>query len=52
MKTKKWYNYLWIWSIVYFALGFFNILFDGGKFFRRNNRGDILHLSVCGRKTR
>ncbi len=27
MKTKKWYNYLWIWSIVYFALGFFNILF-------------------------
>ena len=28
MKTKKpWYSYLWIWSIVYFALGFFNILF-------------------------
>ena len=29
MKTKKkhWYDYLWIWSIVYFALGFFNILF-------------------------
>ena len=24
---KKWYDYLWIWSIVYFALGFFNILF-------------------------
>ena len=24
MKTKKpWYSYLWIWSIVYFALGFF-----------------------------
>lgn len=28
MKAKKhWYNYLWIWSIVYFCLGFFNILF-------------------------
>ena len=29
MKTKKkhWYDYLWIWSIVYFALGFFNIVF-------------------------
>lgn len=29
MKTKKkhWYDSLWIWSIVYFALGFFNILF-------------------------
>ena len=29
MKTKKkhWYDYLWIWSIIYFALGFFNILF-------------------------
>ena len=26
-KTKKWYDYLWIWSIVYFVLGFFNILF-------------------------
>ena len=28
-KTKKnpWYSYLWIWSIIYFALGFFNILF-------------------------
>jgi hypothetical protein len=24
---KKWYDYLWIWSIIYFALGFFNILF-------------------------
>lgn len=24
---KKWYHYLWIWSILYFALGFFNILF-------------------------
>ncbi len=27
MKKKKWYNYLWIWSIIYFILGFFNILF-------------------------
>lgn len=27
MKKKHWYDYLWIWSIVYFALGFFNILF-------------------------
>lgn len=27
MKKTKWYDYLWIWSIVYFALGFFNILF-------------------------
>ena len=27
MKTKKWHSYLWIWSIVYFSLGFFNILF-------------------------
>ncbi|MDD4689458.1 MAG: 4Fe-4S binding protein [Eubacteriales bacterium] len=24
---KRWYDYLWIWSIVYFSLGFFNILF-------------------------
>ena len=24
---KHWYDYLWIWTIVYFALGFFNILF-------------------------
>lgn len=24
---KKWYDYLWIWSIIYFTLGFFNILF-------------------------
>lgn len=24
---KRWYDYLWIWSIIYFALGFFNILF-------------------------
>lgn len=27
MKIKRWYDYLWIWSIVYFVLGFFNILF-------------------------
>ena len=27
MKDKHWYDYLWIWSILYFSLGFFNILF-------------------------
>lgn len=27
MKKKHWYDYLWIWPIVYFTLGFFNILF-------------------------
>ena len=27
MKKKFWYDYLWIWTIIYFALGFFNILF-------------------------
>ena len=27
MKQKSWYDYLWIWSILYFSLGFFNILF-------------------------
>ena len=27
MKKKMWYDYLWIWTIIYFALGFFNILF-------------------------
>lgn len=27
MKTKHWYDYLWIISIIYFSLGFFNILF-------------------------
>lgn len=27
MQKKKWYNYLWIWTIIYFSLGFFNILF-------------------------
>ena len=25
-KKKHWYDYLLIWSIIYFALGFFNIL--------------------------
>ena len=27
MKAKRWYDYLWIWSIIYFSLGFFNIIF-------------------------
>ena len=29
MKQQKqhWYNYLWIWSVIYFAMGFFHILF-------------------------
>ncbi len=27
MKTKKWYDYLWIWTMAYFVLGYFNILF-------------------------
>ncbi len=27
MKRRHWYDYLWIWTLVYFALGFFNILF-------------------------
>lgn len=27
MKKKHWYDYLWIFSSVYLALGFFNILF-------------------------
>lgn len=27
MKKRNWYDYLWIWSIIYFTLGFFNILF-------------------------
>ena len=26
-RKKHWYDYLWIWSILYFTLGFFNILF-------------------------
>ncbi len=27
MKQKHWYHNLWIWSILYFSLGFVNILF-------------------------
>ena len=27
MNRKHWYDYLWIWTIIYFILGFFNILF-------------------------
>lgn len=27
MKKRHWYDYLWIWMILYFVLGFFNILF-------------------------
>lgn len=27
MKKKLWNDYLWIWTIAYFVLGFFNILF-------------------------
>ena len=27
MRRRPWYHYFWIWSVVYFALGFFNILF-------------------------
>lgn len=27
MIKKHWYDYLWIWTILYFFLGFFNILF-------------------------
>ena len=26
-KSKKWYDYLWIASLTYLILGFFNILF-------------------------
>lgn len=26
-QQKKWYDYLWIWTIIYLSLGFFNILF-------------------------
>lgn len=26
-NKKNWYDYFWIWAILYFALGFFNILF-------------------------
>jgi hypothetical protein len=27
VKRKRWNDYLWIWTIAYFALGFFNIVF-------------------------
>ena len=27
MKKKRWNDWLWIWTIIYFGLGFFNILF-------------------------
>lgn len=27
MKRKQLYDYLWLWPVLYFALGFFNILF-------------------------
>ena len=27
MKKRNWYDFLWVWSIIYFSLGFFNILF-------------------------
>ena len=27
MKRKSWRDYLWVWPIVYFGLGFFNIIF-------------------------
>lgn len=26
-RNKRWFDYLWIWAVVYFSLGFFNILF-------------------------
>lgn len=26
-KTQHWYDYLWLWPIIYFVLGFFNIFF-------------------------
>ena len=26
-RKKRWYDYLWIWSTLYFILGFFNLLF-------------------------
>ena len=26
-KAKHWYDYFWVYAIIYFALGFFNILF-------------------------
>ena len=27
MKARSWRNYLWVWPVVYFSLGMFNILF-------------------------
>lgn len=27
MRAKRWYDYFWLWAILYFALGFFNIAF-------------------------
>ena len=27
MKQRRWYDYLWIWTLIYFALGCFHILF-------------------------
>ncbi len=24
---RHWYDYLWLWTLLYFSLGFFNILF-------------------------
>lgn len=26
-KKTRWYDYLWVWTLLYFVLGFFNILF-------------------------
>lgn len=26
-KKKHWYDYVWLWAVVYFSLGFFNIIF-------------------------
>ena len=26
-RAKYWYDYLWVWTIIYFILGFFNIFF-------------------------
>ena len=26
-KKKKWYDYFWLWCVLYFVLGYFNILF-------------------------
>ena len=31
MKKKHWYDHLWIWTICYFILGYFNILFTGWR---------------------